>query len=133
MKQRIRVFILHNGTVLLLHRIKNGKEYYAVPGGGVEVGETEQETAAREIKEETGLTITLGQKIGVININGSDEHFYIAEEFQGEPRLGSPEKERRSPDNIYRLEWVPLENMDRIALREEIKTLLLKYLNMLRR
>ena len=35
MRQRVTVFIIDKGKVLLLYRFKNGKEYYAVPGGGV--------------------------------------------------------------------------------------------------
>ena len=43
--------------------------YWVFPKGHVEAGETEQETALREIKEETGLTVTLVDGFRVI-----DEH-----------------------------------------------------------
>jgi len=43
--------------------------YYGFPGGHVEAGETEQETALREVKEETGLDVVLYD-----DFRTSDEH-----------------------------------------------------------
>ena len=40
---------------------------WALPKGTPEVGETLEATALREVKEETGLTVSLGEKIGVVD------------------------------------------------------------------
>jgi 8-oxo-dGTP diphosphatase len=40
------------------------KGYWALPGGRVEAGETVEQTIVREVKEETGLTVTVVNKIG---------------------------------------------------------------------
>ena len=45
-------------TRILLVKNNNGR-YWSFPKGHIEEGETEQETAIREIKEETGLDVTL--------------------------------------------------------------------------
>ena len=50
-----RALILDNDKVLLIHRFKDGREYFVLPGGHIEDGETEEETLIREIKEETNL------------------------------------------------------------------------------
>ncbi len=128
LRHRVAVFIIDHGRILLLYRFKDGKEYYAVPGGGMKSGETEGQTAVREIKEETGLDIILGKKIDSLKINDSLESFYIADSFKGEPRLGGPEVKRQSPDNIYHLEWIPLTVLDNIPFRTEIKNIFLRYL-----
>ena len=47
-----------NRCKILLVRNHNGRNY-SFPKGHVELGETEEETAIREVKEETGLDITL--------------------------------------------------------------------------
>ena len=47
-------------TKILLVKNNNGR-YWSFPKGHIEEGETEQETAIREIKEETGLDVTLVQ------------------------------------------------------------------------
>ena len=45
-------------TKILLVKNNNGR-YWSFPKGHIEEGETEQETAVREIKEETGLDVTI--------------------------------------------------------------------------
>lgn len=45
-------------TKILLVKNNNGR-YWSFPKGHIEEGETEQQTAIREIKEETGLDVTL--------------------------------------------------------------------------
>ncbi len=45
-----------DGVKVLLVKNKNGK-YWSFPKGHMEKGESEHQTAAREIKEETGLTV----------------------------------------------------------------------------
>jgi ADP-ribose pyrophosphatase YjhB (NUDIX family) len=45
--------------LVLMHRIKNGHEYYAFPGGKIEPGETQEETLHREIKEELNIDIAI--------------------------------------------------------------------------
>lgn len=46
-----------NTEILLVRSIKSG--HWSFPKGHVEEGETEEETARREIKEETGLDVLL--------------------------------------------------------------------------
>ena len=62
MRNRAGGLLIENGKILLIHRIKNingeRKEYYVVPGGGIEEKENIKETTIRELKEETGLTLT---------------------------------------------------------------------------
>ena len=52
-----------NGEVLLQKRSDSAK--WGFPGGAVEIGETPQMAAVREIKEETGLDVKVGRIIGV--------------------------------------------------------------------
>ena len=48
----------HGNTELLLIKNQNGG-HWSFPKGHVETGETEEETAVREIKEETGIDVIL--------------------------------------------------------------------------
>ncbi|MFX6853744.1 NUDIX domain-containing protein, partial [Acinetobacter baumannii] len=40
-----------------------GQFYTKLPGGGLEIGEGTRDCLAREFKEETGLTVTIGKHI----------------------------------------------------------------------
>ena len=47
-----------HSILLITHRIhETGREYWVIPGGGLEDGETEEECVAREMKEETYLDV----------------------------------------------------------------------------
>ena len=51
------------GEVLLQKRADSSK--WGFPGGAIELGETPQMAAAREVKEETGLDVEVGKLIGI--------------------------------------------------------------------
>lgn len=112
-----RVIIIKDKKVLLIRRHKNGDHYYALPGGTVEKNETIEETAIREIKEETNLDIALGKKIFESSTGQQSYHYYfLAKSFKGDIKLGGPEIERQSKNNQYNLEWVSVEKLDKIDL-----------------
>lgn len=55
-----------DGEIVLIERgYEPFKGQYAIPGGGVEIGETVEQAAIREAKEETGLDIELIKLLGV--------------------------------------------------------------------
>ena len=61
-----KAFILHNGKVLILRESSNYEEgtnlgRYDVPGGRIKPGQRYDESLHREIKEETGLEVTVGR------------------------------------------------------------------------
>ncbi len=53
----------------------NGFRYWQLPKGLVERGEPPEETAAREVREETGLTAELERQVGPI------EYWYVRSDY----------------------------------------------------
>ncbi|MGM5488821.1 MAG: GrpB family protein [Nanobdellota archaeon] len=111
--QTARALILNNENILLIHRFKNGREYFALPGGHIEPGETPEQATIREIKEEANLDIAIDRKLWTLNpFDDSEHHFYLVTDFTGIPQLGGPEKERNSEHNAYALEWHSLNEIE---------------------
>lgn len=61
------IFIFNDDYDFILIKRKNNpyKGYWALPGGFVEYGETVEESAIREAKEETNIDVVLKDLIGV--------------------------------------------------------------------
>jgi ADP-ribose pyrophosphatase YjhB (NUDIX family) len=51
------------GRLLLIHKVDN--DLWALPGGGMDLGESIADAAVREVAEETGLTVELTGLVGI--------------------------------------------------------------------
>ena len=62
------LYRVHGGVevVLILHRSQRGTWVWCLPKGTVEAGETLEETALREVREETGISGKIVEKLGQI-------------------------------------------------------------------
>lgn len=70
---RVAVYaaIIEHGEVLLAHR--NDIDWWNLPGGGMEAGETVEEAMCREVREETGLEVEVEKVVGVYSKPQKDE------------------------------------------------------------
>lgn len=84
--------VLDGPRVLLIKRGNPPlKGQWSLPGGGVETGETLEQAVAREVLEETGLTIEVGPIVEVLDrisrdADGRVEHHFVLVDFVCRPR-----------------------------------------------
>lgn len=129
-KARAAVIIPYNDNLILIHRVKKDDEYYTIPGGGIEEGETPEEAAIREIKEEIGIDVVLSEKHYEFESFGRYQYFFVAKSFSGEIGTGTGD-EMANPNferyGSYEVSIVSLEQIKDIDLRpKEIKEIILK-------
>mgnify|MGYP000140261478 CR=1 FL=1 len=113
-----RALILEDNKVLLIHRFKDGKEYFVLPGGHIEENESEEEALIREIKEETNLDAQIDKKLWTLKnpFDNSEHHFFLVTKFSGNLQLGGPELKKNSEENKYTLEWHNLTEISELNL-----------------
>ncbi len=129
---RAAVIIIDRDRILLLRRIKKGKEYYVIPGGTIEEDENPEEAAVREIKEETNLNVELGKVLCKVNDSWHNGIYFLAKKFSGELKLGGPELQRINKNNQYHPEWVHKEDLQKLLLYpEEVKKKIIEYFSTL--
>ncbi len=71
------VILFQDGIVLIRRNNPPYQGCYALPGGFVEIGETVEEAAIREAREETGLDINLLGLVGVYSDPARDPRGHV--------------------------------------------------------
>lgn len=125
-----RAIIIEDGKLLAMFRrkIKNDgsvKEYYVIPGGGLEEGETLEENVIRELKEEFNVDIEIIKFLGTEEYEDTIANYFLCKIVNGTPKLGGEELERMTSQNYYEIRYINLNDIDNydINAKDIIKNL----------
>ena len=116
-----RGIIIEDKEVYLMFRrriLDDGsiKEYYVIPGGGINDNESLEDCLKRELKEELSIDIKINSYLGYDESKDTIAHFYSCSIINGIPSLGGEELERCSKSNYYEVRKVKIEDLDNIDI-----------------
>jgi 8-oxo-dGTP pyrophosphatase MutT (NUDIX family) len=133
MQKRVRAIICQEDRYLFIHRVVEDREYWVIPGGGVEAEDVSLESALiRECEEELGVQVEVGEFFAktyfVMDGEEQEQHVYSCKIVSGE--IGTGQGPEFQADSVYKgsfdVEWVHLSEMeDKHILPEEVKDILL--------
>ncbi len=113
MRDRSMAFVIRDKKILTERLFYNNRYFYSIPGGGIEKGESPEQTALRELKEECGLDGSIVKKLTEIyRADGSREHvFEVSVPREQQPVLGSDPEEPEDAQPIKGVCWLSLDEM----------------------
>lgn len=113
-----------NGREILLIRHMNGG-HWAFPKGHVEAGETESETALREIREETGLLVTLDTDFRAV-VTYSPKPGVMKDVIYFAAKLSGGCQQMQA-EEVTDMRWVALDAADHLITYDNDKGVLNQY------
>ena len=99
--------VIFRGKILVLYKnYRNKYEGWVLPKGTVEMGETHEETAIREVKEESGADAVIRRYLGATHYNFSTSREMVNKEvlwylMSSESYYSKPQREEYFEDSGY--------------------------------
>jgi 8-oxo-dGTP diphosphatase len=113
MSYRAAIILLKDDQIALIERQRDGQHYFTFPGGHVEPGETPEQAAIRETKEELGIDVTIQRLAAVIWWHDRPQYYYLVEAAGGDFGTGTGE-EMHNPlpeRGTYLPTWVAIRDV----------------------
>ena len=136
-KLRVRAcgVLVQNKKILLINHKIASSNLWIPPGGGVEIGESIQQTVQREFKEETSMEVAVEEFIQLTEYISPPIHaielFYLVKHISGSAILGTDPENAAKDQLIEDINWFDLYHLDKIPNSEKHKILLSPEINSL--
>ncbi|MEK7063080.1 MAG: NUDIX domain-containing protein [Patescibacteria group bacterium] len=100
----VKVLIEHEGQFLFIRHTYQ-PNFWSLPGGAVERGETEEQAVRREVHEEIGVELGALIRLGEIESNLEGKHDHVSV-YRAQLRSGEPQCDRVE---VAELRWFPVD------------------------
>ncbi len=111
---RAGALIIKDGKILLMHQMLPNEDFYTLPGGSWEKGETLEETCKREVLEEFGIDVNMGKLIFLLDTTTRIAFYFACDTDDIDIKLGGPEKNRMHENEQYYVEWLDLKELETV-------------------
>lgn len=113
---RVSVIIINqDDEILLVKHRKGSRAYWVLPGGRLEYGESFEECAIREIKEETGFEIMVNEHLFLSEAIAPDRSRHIVNIYIRATITGGT-MQLGDEDILDGVEFVPLDDLNKATL-----------------
>ena len=119
MRNRSMALVVRDEKILMVQALRRGRLFWELPGGGIETGETPEETALRELQEECGLAGVVNRSLNTLHCkDGSVEYVFLVDvpRNQKETVGGDPEATEQTIKNVSWKKLAELSERDRAFL-----------------
>jgi ADP-ribose pyrophosphatase YjhB (NUDIX family) len=121
----VSVVVVNEGKILLVRHRKGTRHYWVLPGGRLEYGETFNECAVRELKEETGLDIEVERFLFISEAIAPDRSRHIVNVYLKAKVVGGTMKVGNEPV-LAGVDFIALSELERVTLFPPIGKILLE-------
>ena len=97
------------------------REYYAIPGGGINEGEDIVEGLKRELREELNIEVEVNDLAFTKETDDRIEYFYNCTYLNGDFRLNGEELDRMSENNYYEPTFIDINKINDYDIMKEVK------------
>jgi len=110
---RVNGVLIEDGKILLVEQYVTETRHWAHPGGRPEFGETLKQGLIRELKEETGLDVSVGDLLYVTDRINKDSHVVIVSFLISKigGKLGTGNGPEFATGKIKSVKMVPLNEL----------------------